>query len=80
MNNSEYTPGPWHVAPMSPTWVGTKYSEHIASTDTFDIEDEDEQKANARLIAASPTMYAYLAELAKRGDVRAAAIVEAVHA
>ncbi len=80
MNNSEYTPGPWHVAPMSPTWVGTKYSEHIASTDTFDIEDEDEQKANARLIAASPTMYDYLVERAQSGDARAASIVEAINA
>lgn len=62
MNNSEYTPGPWHVAPMSPTWVGTKYSEHIASTDTFDIEDEDEQKANARLIAAAPDLLAIAME------------------
>lgn len=74
MNNSEYTPGPWHVAPMSPTWVGTKYSEHIASTDTFDTEDEDEQKANARLIAAAPelleALIAITNQLERIGDTR----------
>ena len=40
----------------------------------------DEVAANARLIAASPTMYDYLVECAQSGDARAASIVEAINA
>ena len=40
----------------------------------------DEVAANARLIAASPTMYDYLVERAQSGDARAASIVEAINA
>lgn len=54
----KHTSGPWHVAPLSPTWVGTKYGEQVASTDTFDIEDKEEQEANALLIAAAPELLA----------------------
>ena len=39
-----------------------------------------ELAANARLIAASPTMYDYLVERAQSGDARAASIVEAINA
>lgn len=39
-----------------------------------------ETPANARLIAASPTMYDYLVERAQSGDARAASIVEAINA
>lgn len=36
--------------------------------------------ANARLIAASPTMYSYIAERAAVGDKEAAIILESIHA
>lgn len=39
-----------------------------------------EESANARLIAASPTMADYLRELAGAGDTRAAAILESIDA
>jgi len=43
-------------------------------------ETQAEVDANARLIAASPTMADYLRELAGAGDTRAAAILESIDA
>lgn len=40
----------------------------------------EEGRANARLIAASPTMAAYIQRKADEGDEEAARIMEAVHA
>lgn len=37
-------------------------------------------RANARLIAASPTMYDYVQKRADAGDVEAVAILEGIHA
>ena len=41
---------------------------------------DGEAVANARLIAASPTMYSYIAERAAVGDKEAAIILESIHA
>lgn len=39
----------------------------------------DEAKANARLIAAAPTMVEYIARRAMEGDIEAARILEAIN-
>ena len=83
-----HTPGPWLIE-----WNAAQGGEGHYITDSKDMgelsriamvlfhDDADgETRANARLIAASPTMYDYLVERAQSGDARAASIVEAINA
>ena len=83
-----HTAGPWLIE-----WNAAQGGEGHYITDSKDMaelsriaavlfhDDADgETRANARLIAASPTMYDYLVERAQSGDARAASIVEAIHA
>ena len=49
---TKHTPGPWNVEKYC-VWAGDKY---VAATQTG--IDEEEQAANARLIAAAPDMLA----------------------
>ena len=83
-----HTPGPWLIE-----WNAAQGGEGHYITDSKDMvelsriaavlfhDDADgETRANARLIAASPTMYEYLVERAQSGDARAASIVEAINA
>ena len=44
----------------------------------YDDVDRAEARANARLIAASPTMYSYILSKAKEGDKDAAKIIESI--
>ena len=82
------TPGPWLIE-----WNAAQGGEGHYITDSKDMvelsriaavlfhDDADgETRANAHLIAASPTMYDYLVECAQSGDARAASIVEAINA
>ena len=83
-----HTPAPWRIE-----WNTAQGGEGHYITDSNDMgelsriaavlfhDDADgETRANARLIAASPTMYDYLVERAQSGDARAASIVEAINA
>ena len=83
-----HTPGPWLIE-----WNAAQGGEGHYITDSKDMvelsriaavlfhDDADgETRANAHLIAASPTMYDYLVERAQSGDARAASIVEAINA
>ena len=83
-----HTAGPWLIE-----WNAAQGGEGHYITDSKDMvelsriaavlfhDDADgETRANARLIAASPTMYDYLVERAQSGDARAASIVEAINA
>lgn len=85
---AEHTPAPWLIE-----WNAAQGGEGHYITDSKDMvelsriaavlfhDDADgETRANARLIAASPTMYDYLVERAQSGDARAASIVEAINA
>ena len=81
-----HTPGPWkfgkELTARSGEWLvsfdaGSK-GRGIAIAETRAGSGNEE--ANARLIAASPTMYDYLVECAQSGDARAASIVEAINA
>ena len=83
-----HTAGPWLIE-----WNAAQGGEGHYITDSKDMVElsriaavlfhDDavgETRANARLIAASPTMYDYLVERAQSGDARAASIVEAINA
>lgn len=78
-----YTPGPWFV----PERTGTQYVEarigggwlqEVAACGP--TEKPEEQRANARLIAAAPTMAAYIKKRADAGDAEAATIWESFNA
>lgn len=66
---TQHTPGPWTVEPGEVTWIeredgghrhlsigGPEFHVGLAQVD----EDDDEQAANARLIAAAPELLAAL--------------------
>ena len=78
-NNQLHTPGPWEftegaiVGPKiddKPVWLRPV----VARLET------GVSKANARLIAAAPTMAEYIERRAVAGDAEAAKIMEAIHA
>ena len=86
---AKHTPGPWSVCEHS--WCET--SIRAPSTDNalcrLDINhateesqeaDEEQMAANARLIAAAPAMYEYIASSALNGCTEANKILEAIHA
>ena len=86
MSTHKHTPGPWkfgkELTARSVEWLvsfdaGSK-GRGIAIAET--CAGSGNEDANARLIAASPTMYDYLVERAQSGDARAASIVEAINA
>lgn len=77
-----HTPGPWIIL-LSPKWE-TRYiqqenktgSAAIIATIPSSSRSDDEQDANMRLIAASPTMYDYIYKQARSGDIEAQAILK----
>jgi len=58
--NGKYTPGPWK-AEISCVWGGKSKNTYVAATQTG--LDEEEQKANARLIASAPELLGALKSL-----------------
>ena len=89
---SGHTPGPWeaHQRPGSPIECG----HHVTTADgltvcnvTYQLPTrvdgevvEVARIANARLIAAAPTMYEYIASSASNGCAEARKIMEAINA
>lgn len=81
MSGVKHTPGRWTARRM-----------HTGGFDIFDERGRDvvtvygggvgteSREANARLIAASPAMYDYVASKADAGDEEALKIVEVIHA
>ena len=86
---TKFTPGPWYVG--SGTYEGRNiysvasvtddegftYQPIVASAEDDGIKCWD---ANARLIAAAPTMYEYIASSASNGCAEARKIMEAINA
>jgi len=79
---TKHTPGPWAVrydyVVQAPSFddgrlvpVAQPYGVNSDGTDLF---------ANARLIAAAPTMYAYIEQRAAEGDEEAITILGGIHA
>ena len=87
--SDEYTKGPWYVG--SGTYEcrniysvasvtddeGFTYQPIVATAEDDGIDCWD---ANARLIAAAPTMYEYIASSASNGCAEARKIMEAINA
>ncbi len=88
---AKFTPGPWFVRTResggvvvdcfvaAPDVNGFAYDAEILGDDEY-RDGIDRQLADARLIAACPTMYDFIARIAAEGNAEAAIIVEAVHA
>lgn len=74
------TPGPWHTSDLETYPIGIlsgyrwgnadpEIVAHVAVSDIMGIEDPDECAANAKLIAAAPSLYEYVRRIANReGD------------
>ncbi len=65
---SKFTPGPWRAGRKHPDWPHCKVQYVIAECTNDEVctlyYNDDEQDANARLIAAAPEMYELLHRLA----------------
>lgn len=75
MKDSEpkFTPGPWHIEDM---WhILDKSGYMIASTSQ---RQDEEETANAQLIAAAPDMYALLEEIASYEELHVNTFVPAI--
>ena len=84
---TKHTPGPWYVYLEKHNWGTTP---HVTDTPnprdaapicTFNglaYRDDSETRANARLIAAAPTMFDYLTLLASRGNDEAHEIIKKI--
>lgn len=61
------TPGPWHLSKHR-TYVRYTQSDgtapNICSLDCMGVDSDEERKANARLIAMAPDMYAFVKHIA----------------
>lgn len=77
---SGHTPGPWLKSGCIVLSNDEDRGMRFAIAERVRGRNAEDQEANARLIAASPTMYDYLVERAQSGDARAASIVEAINA
>jgi len=83
-----HTPGPWEVTelegdiPDRHTYYLIECEagrEDLGTYTPGDLQSEDEAEANARLIAASPTLYDFVARLAKGGDPDAKKTLDLSH-
>lgn len=76
MSQAKHTPGPWVWTPESESIHG--YSpEGEALVVVYELNTNE---ADARLIAAAPTMYSYIETKALNGDDEAKQILETIHA
>jgi hypothetical protein len=68
-----HTPGPWH-------WTKARTLQHLQNDvhscfAGVSMPNKSEYEADARLIAACPTMYDYIAKKAEGGDAEAQSII-----
>ena len=83
---SKHTPGPWAVVGNRTKYVEARLisgliQEVAACGPTMADEGYgQQQEANARLIAAAPTMHEYIAKRADAGDNEAKQILESINA
>lgn len=81
-----HTPGPWHVSAGSSPGNPRVIVESDAGLPVCALSlrgvqgDTRRMEANARLIAAAPTMYEYIASSASNGCAEARKIMEAINA
>lgn len=85
MSEFRGTKGPWQTDRNNCHAGQIATIHHCLNNDWVEIwspdwpDDEDVQEANARLIAASPRMYEYIAEKANDGDMEAQQIIAEVN-
>lgn len=84
---TKHTPGPWETDRNNVHAAQIAIIHHCLNNDWVEVwspnafaAGEEEMEANARLIAAAPTMYEYIASSASNGCAEAAKILEAIHA
>ena len=70
--SEQHTPGAW--------WINGEKSVRGPNGEYIARCNWKNGTSNARLIAASPTMYEYLRKRAEDGDVEAKAIMESINA
>ena len=63
MSESKWTPGPWRIDPCWDVLGNTDDGNGLVCAVTHDAVPVDEARANARLIAAAPSMYEALRRL-----------------
>lgn len=88
MTEAKHTPGPWHLEEMGYNSSSYYIRGSSESGDRFTIgkgavahiprSTVNPMKANARLIAAAPKMYALLAMRAESGDNDAAKLLQEI--
>lgn len=92
---SGHTPGPWRVEEGERLIWGNCQDDAPRISGGYPVAeartkwqsgnwakrpDADEAQANARLVAAAPTMFSYVQERAEEGDPKAIAIMEKINA
>lgn len=75
---SGHTPGPWLKSGCIVLSNDEDRGMRFAIAERVLGRNYDDQEANARLIAACPTMYEYIAKKAAEGDANAAEILRNV--
>jgi len=82
MSGAQHTPGPWSV--LNDEAIKIKAHDGTLATVTHlhlrGRRDTNQVEANARLIAACPTMFEYVERRAVSGDQEAIYILEAINA
>ena len=76
MIKAKHTPGPWKIDygyNRSINFIGPCVPDQYAGSSWLRVTE-----ANARLIAASPTMYEYINQRANEGDAHAAKIIASI--
>lgn len=83
---SKHTPGPWAVVGNRTKYVEARLISGLiqevaaCGPTAADKGYGPQQEANARLIAAAPTMHEYIAKRADAGDNEAKQILESINA
>lgn len=78
MTKAKHTPGPWRVSGHRLAAFAKLNGINVVVADCDQTLGYSESEANARLIAASPTMYEYINQRANEGDAHAAKIIASI--
>lgn len=80
--NGKHTPGPWKTRPSST--FNADIVEPVKDLGMICIistrENQEDEKANARLIAACPVMYEFIQRLADEGNTEAESLIKQINA
>ena len=75
----KFTPGPWKIQNGSMSTAVVSKTKYVARIYRYVPVIGDEDAANAKLIAAAPTMYKYIKDEADNGCVEAIAIINSIN-